>query len=447
LKNNFRENKEVHMRAVDIIRKKRDGLSLNKEEIIFFINGIASGDIPDYQISALTMAIYFQHMTEDEMFHLTMAVVEAGEKLDLSSIKGVPVDKHSTGGVGDKVSLILGPLVASAGVPVAKMSGRGLGHTGGTVDKLESIPGFKCELDKETFIKQINDIQVGIISQTGNLAPADKKMYAIRDVTATVENTALIAASVVSKKLAAGNKNIVFDVKVGKGAFMKTEPRAIDLAKTMVDLVAKAGGKAVAVISQMNQPLGREVGNANEVMESIETLKNQGPVDLTNLCLALGSQMLIIGGKVETLEEARKILWEKLEDGSALEKFKQMLERQGGDIKVIDDYSILKQPTNRLDIVAEKVGWVTALDAMKVGRASNLLGAGRRRTGDNIDHAAGIHLAKKEGDKVEIGDVLCTFMWANKTADIAAATGRIREAYYISMEQPQARPVVLRVVE
>ncbi|QRN86504.1 pyrimidine-nucleoside phosphorylase [Clostridia bacterium] len=435
------------MRAVDIIRKKRDGLSLNKEEIDFFIKGVASGEVPDYQISALTMAIYFQHMTEEEMFNLTMAVVEAGEQLDLSSIKGIPVDKHSTGGVGDKVSLVLGPLVASAGVPVAKMSGRGLGHTGGTVDKLESIPGFQCELEKNVFIKQINEIQVGIISQTGNLAPADKKMYAIRDVTATVENTALIAASVVSKKLAAGNKNIVFDVKVGKGAFMKTEPRAIDLAKTMVDLVARAGGKSVAVISQMNQPLGQEVGNANEVMEAIETLKNRGPLDLTNLCLTLGSQMLTIGGRTETPEEARKILIENLENGSALKKFKEMVEHQGGNAAVVDDYSVMEQPTNSLDILAEKAGWVTSLDAMKVGGASSLLGAGRRKKGDEVDHSAGIHLAKKEGDPVEIGEVLCTFMWSNENADIEAATERIREAYYVSMERPQARPIVLRIVE
>ncbi len=435
------------MRAVDIIRKKRDGIPLNKEEIDFFIKGISDDIIPDYQISAFTMAVYYQRMTEEELYHLTMSIVENGEVLDLSGIAGIPVDKHSTGGVGDKISLILGPLVASAGVPVAKMSGRGLGHTGGTIDKLESIPGMACDIGKEKFIKQINDIGVGIISQSGRLAPADKRMYAIRDVTATVENTALIAASVVSKKLAAGNKNIVFDVKVGKGAFMKTEPRALDLAQTMVDIVKKAGGKSVAVISQMNQPLGKEIGNANEVIEAIETLKNKGPVDLTTLSLTLGSHMLRIAGKSPTLKEARAILLEKLESGEALQKFREMVRYQGGDERVIDDYSLFKQPIHTLDIIADTQGWVTSLDALKVGQASNLLGAGRNKKDDAIDITAGIHLVKKTGDDVQEGDVLCSFMWSNENADVDAAMQKIQEAYYISLNRPQAQPVVLNTVE
>lgn len=435
------------MRTVDIIRKKRDGISLNKEEIDFFIKGVSSGDIPDYQIAAFTMAVYFQQLTEEELFNLTMAIVNEGEKLDLHDIKGQPVDKHSTGGVGDKVSIILGPLVASAGLPVGKMSGRALGHTGGTIDKLESIPGFNCNLSKEDFIDQINRIGVGIIAQSGKLAPADKRMYAIRDVTATVENTALIAASVVSKKLAAGNHNIVFDVKVGKGAFMKTEARALDLARTMVDLVKRAGGNSVALLSQMDQPLGREVGNANEIREAIACLKNQGPEDLTNLCLALGSQMLLLTHKVKTAEEGRALLLEKLESLEALKSFRQMVKAQGGNEAIIDDDSLLPLPSQRLEVKAKSEGWVSGLDALRIGNASHLLGAGRRRKEDPIDYAAGIHLNKRVGDYVRQGQTLCTLMWSLDTADYQGALERAEEAYYLSKTQPQAKPVVLNIID
>ena len=435
------------MRTVDILRKKRDGLALSQEEIDTFIRGVADGSVPDYQISAFTMAVFFQNMTEEELYHMTMAMVRNGDQLDLSQIRDMPVDKHSTGGVGDKVSLILGPLVASAGVPVSKMSGRSLGHTGGTIDKLESIPGFNCELSKEAFIRQLNDIGVGIIAQSGNLAPADKRMYAIRDVTATVENTALIAASVVSKKLASGNKNIVFDVKVGKGAFMKTEPRAYDLARTMVDLVERAGGRAVAVISRMDQPLGLEVGNANEVREAIFTLKNEGPPDLTSLCLALGSQMLVMTGGAESEDSAQAMLKEKLENGQALAKFRQMVQAQGGDPRVTDDLTLLPQPKHSLEIRSKDAGWVNGVDAMKVGLASGILGAGRRRKEDPVDHSAGITLQAKSGDQLSEGDLLCTLHWSGNDVDVDEAAGVIRDAYQIQGAVPQAKPIVLRVVK
>ena len=435
------------MRTVDILRKKRDGLALSQEEIDTFIRGVADGSIPDYQISAFTMAVFFQNMTEEELYHMTMAMVRNGDQLDLSQIRDMPVDKHSTGGVGDKVSLILGPLVASAGVPVSKMSGRSLGHTGGTIDKLESIPGFNCELSKEAFIRQLNDIGVGIIAQSGNLAPADKRMYAIRDVTATVENTALIAASVVSKKLASGNKNIVFDVKVGKGAFMKTEPRAYDLARTMVDLVERAGGRAVAVISRMDQPLGLEVGNANEVREAILTLKNEGPSDLTTLCLALGSQMLVMTGAADSEDSARSMLKEKLESGQALEKFRQMVGAQGGDPRVVDDLTLLPQPKHSLEIRAQHAGWVNGVDAMKVGLASGILGAGRRRKEDPVDHSAGISLLAKSGEQLSEGDLLCTLHWSGDDVDVDEAADVIRDAYQILGTVPQAKAIVQRVVK
>lgn len=434
------------IRTVDILRKKRDGLALSREEIDTFIEGVADGSVPDYQISAFTMAVFFQNMTEEELYHMTMAMVRYGDQLDLSQIRSMPVDKHSTGGVGDKVSLVLGPLVASAGVPVSKMSGRSLGHTGGTIDKLESIPGFDCELSKEAFVRQLNEIGVGIIAQSGNLAPADKRMYAIRDVTATVENTALIAASVVSKKLASGNRNIVFDVKVGRGAFMKTEPRALDLARTMVDLVERAGGRAVAVISRMDEPLGREVGNANEVREAIATLNNAGPSDLTGLCLSLGSQMLVMTGAADSEQQGQALLQEKLENGQALEKFRQMVAAQGGDPRVADDPGLLPQPVHSLDVTSDRTGWVNGLDAMRVGQASGILGAGRRRKEDPVDHSAGITVHKKCGDQVASGDVLCSLFWSGDDVDAQEAADVVREAYTIQETVPQARPVVLRVV-
>jgi len=435
------------VRTVDIIRKKRDGLSLSPEEIRFFIQGVADGSIPDYQISAFTMAVFFQNMTEEELFHFTMAMAETGDRLDLSRITRVTADKHSTGGVGDKVSLVLGPLVASAGTAVSKMSGRGLGHTGGTIDKLESIPGFVCELDQEAFIRQINEVGVAIISQSGNLAPADKRMYAIRDVTATVENTALIAASVVSKKLAAGNKNIVFDVKVGRGAFMKTEPRALDLARTMVDIVRRAGGRSVAVISRMDQHLGMEVGNANEVAEAIATLKGEGPKDLTGLTLTLGAHMMILTGAAATVEEARTVLEENLHNGKAIRTFARMIESQHGDPRVTEDLSLLPAPRFRKTLLAEQSGWIHMLDAMKVGTAAGLLGAGRSRKEDPVDLSAGIHLIRRMGDRVEKGEPLCELFWSGESVDPGEALELLASAYQMRETYPGARAIVLDVVQ
>ena len=435
------------MRTVDIIRKKRDGLSLSPEEIRYFIQGVADGSIPDYQISAFTMAVFFQNMTEEELFHFTMAMAETGDRLDLSRITRVTADKHSTGGVGDKVSLVLGPLVASAGTAVSKMSGRGLGHTGGTIDKLESIPGFVCELDQEAFIRQINEVGVAIISQSGNLAPADKRMYAIRDVTATVENTALIAASVVSKKLAAGNKNIVFDVKVGRGAFMKTEPRALDLARTMVDIVRRAGGQSVAVISRMDQPLGMEVGNANEVAEAIATLKGEGPKDLTGLTLTLGAHMMVLTGTAPTVEEARRVLEENLHNGKAIRTFARMIEAQHGDSRVTEDPGLLPAPRFRKTLLAEQSGFVHMLDAMKVGTAAGLLGAGRSRKEDPVDLSAGIHLIRRMGDRVETGDPLCELFWSGESVDPGEALEMLASAYQMRETHPGARAIVLDVVQ
>ncbi len=435
------------MRTVDIIRKKRDGLSLSPEEIRFFIQGVADGSIPDYQISAFTMAVFFQNMTEEELFHFTMAMAETGDRLDLSRITRVTADKHSTGGVGDKVSLVLGPLVASAGTAVSKMSGRGLGHTGGTIDKLESIPGFVCELDQEAFIRQINEVGVAIISQSGNLAPADKRMYAIRDVTATVENTALIAASVVSKKLAAGNKNIVFDVKVGRGAFMKTEPRALDLARTMVDIVRRAGGQSVAVISRMDQPLGMEVGNANEVAEAIATLKGEGPKDLTGLTLTLGAHMMVLTGSAPTVEEARRVLKENLHNGKAIRTFARMIEAQHGDPRVTEDPGLLPSPRFRETLLAEQSGFVHMLDAMKVGTAAGLLGAGRSRKEDPVDLSAGIHLIRRMGDRVEKGEPLCELFWSGESVDPGEALEMLASAYQMRETHPGARAIVLDVVQ
>lgn len=434
------------MRAVDIIRKKRDGLSLTPEEIGYFVSGIAREEIPDYQVAALSMAIFFRDLDPGERFHLTMAMARSGEILDLSRVRGPVVDKHSTGGVGDKVSLVLGPLAASAGVTVAKLSGRGLGHTGGTVDKLESIPGFSCQLDPETLIGQLNGIGVAIASQTGALAPADRRMYAIRDVTATVENVSLIAASVVSKKLASGSRHIVFDVKTGRGAFMETLADARRLAEILVDLVGRAGGRAVAVISRMDQPLGREVGNACEVREAIRTLQGDGPEDLTALCLVLGARMLLLGGVTEGATEAEQILRGHLADGSALERFRRMIAAQGGDPGVLEDPQRLGSPRYSRDLAADRSGWVDRLDARQTGQAAALLGAGRSRTEDHLDRTAGITLHRKVGDAVQAGERLCTLWWSGDVPAGEAET-MMQEAYGIAAEPPRPQPVVVEIVE
>ncbi|HDB5058359.1 TPA: pyrimidine-nucleoside phosphorylase [Staphylococcus aureus] len=396
------------MRMIDIIEKKRDGHTLTTEEINFFIDGYVKGDIPDYQASSLAMAIYFQDMNDDERAALTMAMVNSGDMIDLSDIKGVKVDKHSTGGVGDTTTLVLAPLVAAVDVPVAKMSGRGLGHTGGTIDKLEAIDGFHVEIDEATFVKLVNENKVAVVGQSGNLTPADKKLYALRDVTGTVNSIPLIASSIMSKKIAAGADAIVLDVKTGSGAFMKTLEDAEALAHAMVRIGNNVGRNTMAIISDMNQPLGRAIGNALELQEAIDTLKGQGPKDLTELVLTLGSQMVVLANKAETLEEARALLIEAIDSGAALEKFKTFIKNQGGDKTVIDHPERLPQAQYQIEYKVKKSGYVTELVSNDIGVASMMLGAGRLTKEDDIDLAVGIVLNKKIGDKVEEGESLLT---------------------------------------
>lgn len=396
------------MRMVDIIEKKRDGQTLTKEEIEFFIEGYTNGDIPDYQASSLAMAIFFQDMNEEERAALTMAMVNSGDVIDLSKINGIKVDKHSTGGVGDTTTLVLAPLVAAVGVPVAKMSGRGLGHTGGTIDKLESIDGFHVEISEADFIKLVNEDQVAVIGQTGNLTPADKKLCALRDVTGTVNSIPLIASSIMSKKIAAGADAIVLDVKTGNGAFMKTLEDAEALAHAMVSIGNNVGRNTMAIISDMSQPLGRAIGNALELKEAIDTLNGQGPEDLTELVLTLGSQMVVLAERANTLEEARQLLNEAIENGSALDKFKTFLENQGGDASVVNSPELLPTAEYQIDYKAKSSGVVSELIANEIGVASMMLGAGRQTKEDDIDLSVGIVLNKKVGDKVNVGESLLT---------------------------------------
>ncbi|MFY2828687.1 pyrimidine-nucleoside phosphorylase [Staphylococcus arlettae] len=396
------------MRMVDVIEKKRDGKVLTTEEIQFFIDGYTKGDILDYQASSLAMAVYFQDMNDDERAALTMAMVNSGDVIDLSNIEGIKVDKHSTGGVGDTTTLVLAPLVASVGVPVAKMSGRGLGHTGGTIDKLESVEGFHVEITEDKFTKLVNESKVAVIGQSGNLTPADKKLYGLRDVTGTVNSIPLIASSIMSKKIAAGADAIVLDVKTGNGAFMKTIEEAEALAHAMVRIGNNVGRKTMAIISDMGQPLGNAIGNALEVKEAIETLQGKGPKDLTELVLTLGSQMVVLGGKAKDLEEARALLKEAINNGSALERFKQFLENQDGDSSVVDDVNRLPQATYQIELPAETDGVVTEIIANEIGVASMLLGAGRQTKEDSIDLSVGIVLNKKVGDRVAQGESLLT---------------------------------------
>ena len=396
------------MRMVDIIEKKRDGQELTTAEINFFIEGYTKGEIPDYQASALAMAIYFQDMNDRERADLTRAMVESGDTIDLSAIDGVKVDKHSTGGVGDTTTLVLAPLVASLGVPVAKMSGRGLGHTGGTIDKLESIAGFHVELTREQFIDLVNRDKVAVIGQSGNLTPADKKLYALRDVTGTVNSIPLIASSIMSKKIAAGADAIVLDVKTGDGAFMKTQEDAEELAHAMVRIGNHVGRKTIAIISDMSQPLGFAIGNALEVKEAIETLQGKGPKDLTELVLTLGSQMVILAGKAKTSEGAKEMLLDAIHSGKALAKFKEFLANQGGDASIVDDLTKLPQAKYKIELPAKQSGYISRMVADEIGVASMILGAGRATKEDVIDLAVGLVLHKKVGDKVEEGESILT---------------------------------------
>ncbi|MCG2292957.1 pyrimidine-nucleoside phosphorylase [Staphylococcus epidermidis] len=405
------------MRMIDIIEKKRDGKSLTKEEIEFFVNGYTHGEVPDYQASSLAMAIFFQDMNDEERAALTMSMVNSGEKIDLSDINGIKVDKHSTGGVGDTTTLVLAPLVAAVGVPVAKMSGRGLGHTGGTIDKLESVKGFNVEISEKDFIKLVNDNQVAVIGQSGNLTPADKKLYALRDVTGTVNSIPLIASSIMSKKIAAGADAIVLDVKTGSGAFMKTLDDAEALAHAMVRIGNNVGRNTMAIISDMSQPLGNAIGNALELKEAIATLKGNGPKDLTELVLTLGSQMVVLAEQAASLDEARQMLIDAIKTGKALNKFKTFLSNQGGDDSIVDSPEKLPSAKYQVEFKAKKDGYITEIIANEIGVASMMLGAGRQTKEDVIDLGVGIVLNKKVGDHVEKGENILTIHTNTKEID------------------------------
>ncbi|MCA1054709.1 pyrimidine-nucleoside phosphorylase [Rossellomorea aquimaris] len=428
------------MRMVDLIEKKRDGKELATEEIKFIVDGYTDGSIPDYQVSALTMAIFFKDMSERERADLTMAMVESGDQIDLSAIEGIKVDKHSTGGVGDTTTLVLGPLVASVGVPVAKMSGRGLGHTGGTIDKLEAVEGFHVEIENDEFISLVNKNKLAVIGQSGNLTPADKKLYSLRDVTATVNSIPLIASSIMSKKIAAGADAIVLDVKTGAGAFMKTLEDSKDLAKAMVNIGNNVGRKTMAVISDMSQPLGFAIGNALEVKEAIDTLKGEGPEDLTELCLTLGSHMVYLAEKAATLNEARELLQKAIEDGSALENFKVFLKSQGGDASVVDDPSKLPQAQYKVELQAKEDGYVSEIIADSVGTAAMWLGAGRATKDSVIDLAVGLELRKKIGDEVKAGESLVT-IYSNQE-DIEDVKAKLYESIKLSSEKVEAPTLI-----
>lgn len=396
------------MRMVDVIDAKRNGGELTEGQIRFFVDGYTAGDIPDYQASALLMAIWFNGMAPEETRLLTQAMLESGDRLDLSDIPGVKVDKHSTGGVGDKVSIPLAPLVASLGIPVPMISGRGLGHTGGTLDKLEAIPGYTVELDEGRFKEQLREVGCVIAGATGDIAPADRRIYALRDVTDTVDSIPLIAGSIMSKKIASGTDALVMDVKTGAGAFMREEEDAVALARALVDIAHGSGMEAVAVISDMNQPLGRKIGNALEIEESVELLRGEGPADLLELVLAIGSQMVVMAGLAGTPEEARPLLEAKIADGSALERFRAMVEAQGGDGSVVDDFTVMPQAAYRVDVPAPRSGVVASMAADELGIASMMLGGGRATKDDELDHAVGLVLHKKVGDPVEEGESLLT---------------------------------------
>ena len=404
------------MRMVDLIAKKRDGQSLSKEEIEWIVTGYTNGEIPDYQMSALTMAIFYQDMTDQEITDLTLAMANSGDVVNLENIEGIKVDKHSTGGVGDTTTLVLAPLVASVGVPVAKMSGRGLGYTGGTLDKLEAIPGFQIELSEDKFVELVNESKVAVIGQSGNLAPADKKLYALRDVTATVDSIPLIASSIMSKKIAAGADAIVLDVTTGDGAFMKNLEDAKRLASTMVQIGKLANRQTMAVISDMSQPLGEAIGNSLEVVEAIETLQGKGPKDLEEMCYVLGSQMVVLAKKADTLEQAREMLEEALHSGKAFAKFKEMVANQGGDVSVIDHPEKLLTAKYEIELPAKQSGVITKLVANELGIAAMMLGAGRKTKEDTIDFAVGLKLRKKVGEAIQEGESVLT-IYANQPAE------------------------------
>ena len=433
------------MTMYDCIMKKKHGKELSSEEIRYIIQGYTKGEIPDYQMSALTMAICFQGMSDEETKDLTLAMAESGDILDLSAIQGIKVDKHSTGGVGDKTSLVLAPMVATLGVPVAKMSGRGLGHTGGTIDKLESFSGFTTEISKEKFIQNVNEIHIAIAGQTTDLAPADKKLYALRDVTGTVDEMSLIASSIMSKKIASGADAIVLDVKTGDGAFMKSYEDAYALAEAMVCIGKLAGKKMAAIISNMDQPLGNAVGNILEVQEAIRTLKGNGPKDLEELVLTLGSHMVVMGEKAKTIEEAHKKLEQTLSDGSAFETFKHFIAAQGGCIDEVIHPELLPQAKYKEEVLADSEGYVSKIWTEEIGRISLLLGGGRETKESKIDLTVGIILSKKQGDVVHTGDALAT-IYANDIHKLKEAKQRLLQAYEITSDFVEKPSIIQNVL-
>lgn len=433
------------MRMYDIILKKRRNEELSKEEIEFFVNGFTGGEIPDYQASALLMAIFFNSLNKEETANLTMAMVNSGETISLDNIEGHKVDKHSTGGVGDTTTILLAPMVAACGVPVAKMSGRGLGHTGGTIDKLEAFKGFSVELSEEEFIKNVNEKKIAVIAQSANLVPADKKMYALRDVTATVDNIPLIASSIMSKKIASGADGIVLDVKVGDGAFMKNYNDAKSLASEMVEIGKNCGRNTIAVISDMDQPLGFAIGNALEVKEAIDTLKGNGPKDLLELALTLGGNMLILAGKAKTFEEGKDMLLETIKNGKALEKLKEFVKAQGGDETLVDNTDLLPQAKYVLDVKAQSEGIITKINSENLGIIAMELGAGRKTKESVIDLAVGIVLEKKRGERVLEGDIIAK-VYANDMEKGKKAVSDIINNYKIEASTKGSVPLIYDII-
>jgi len=433
------------MRTVDLIRRKRDGEELAPEEIDFLVEGYTGGEIPDYQMSAFLMAVYFAGMTDREVSRLTECMLRSGETVDLSAVPGIKVDKHSTGGVGDKTSLIVAPLAAAAGVVVPMMSGRGLGHTGGTVDKLESIPGFRINLAPEEVQSQLSEIGLCFIGQSDRLAPADGKFYALRDVTGTVESIPLISSSIMSKKLAEGVDALVLDVKVGNGAFMKKQVDARRLAQMMVGIGRRVDKRVQALITDMSQPLGYAIGNALEVMEASQTLQNAGPTDLTKLSIELAARMIYLGKKAASLDDARRMAEEKLVDGSGYKKFKQVVAAQGGNPQALDKFELLPNATGMREVTSPRGGYVSAIDAEDIGVASNMIGAGRDRKEDTIDPAVGIILEVKVGEKVDAGSVLCRLYYTREDR-VEEAAEMVEDAFKISGQKPEERELILEVV-
>jgi pyrimidine-nucleoside phosphorylase len=433
------------MRTVDLIQRKRNGEELAPEEIEFLVVGYTNDDIPDYQMSSFLMAVFFSGMSDREVSRLTECMLRSGDTVDLSGIPGIKVDKHSTGGVGDKTSLIVAPLAAAAGVVVPMMSGRALGHTGGTLDKLESIPGFRTNLTAEEFEKQLAELGLCFIGQTERLVPADRKLYALRDVTATVESIPLIASSIMSKKLAEGVDALVLDVKVGSGAFMKKQVEARRLAQTMVGIGRRMDKKVQALITDMNQPLGYAVGNALEVMEASQTLQNAGPADLTKLSIELAARMIYLGKKAPSLDEARRLAEKHLVEGTAYRKFKQVVTAQGGNAQALDKFELLPNATGMREIPSPRGGYVTSILAEDIGVASNLIGAGRDRKEDSIDPAVGVILEVKIGEKVDAGSVLCR-LYYTKEDRVEEAAEMVEDAFKISGQKPDERELILEVV-